>query len=227
MGDFLPSFHACQKLSPPVASPADSDESGARQRHRLSHMSGLLDRYLLFRIREQQDPEAFARLYDRYVQAIYRFVYLKLPSKQDSEDITSEVFLKCWNYLQEHRDVREIRALLYKIARNAIADWYRERSGWPDRSLAVTFSFEDTSTEIETVSDSGRGREFLEARAELALLMGKLERLKDEYRDVLSLRLIDGLPFSVIAEIMEKTPGHARVLYYRAKKALDQLNASS
>lgn len=187
-------------------------------------MSGLLDRYLLFRIREQQDPQAFARLYDRYVQAIYRFVLLKLPSKQDAEDITSEVFLKCWNYLQEHRDVREVRALLYKIARNAIADWYRERSSGPDRSLAVTFQSDGASTELEVVSDSGRGRQTLEARAELALLMGKLERLKDEYRDVLSLRLIDGLPFAVIADIMEKTTGHARVLYHRAKKALDQLN---
>jgi DNA-directed RNA polymerase specialized sigma24 family protein len=58
---------------------------------------------------------------------------------------------------------------------------------------------------------------------ELALVMGRLERLKDDYRDVLTLRLLDGLPFSVIAEVMEKTPGNVRVLYHRAKKALDTL----
>ncbi|MBD3251267.1 RNA polymerase sigma factor, partial [Candidatus Uhrbacteria bacterium] len=97
-------------------------------------MTSLIDRYLLFRIRQQQDPQAFARLYDRYVSAIFRFVMLKVPSKSDAEDITSEVFLKCWNYLQEHHDVKQIRALLYRIARNAIADWYRVRSLTPDRS---------------------------------------------------------------------------------------------
>ena len=188
-------------------------------------MASLVDRYLLFRIRKHQDPQAFARLYDRYVNAIYRFVLLKVPSKEDAEDISSEVFLKCWNYLQEHHDVGQIRALLYTIARNAIADWYRSKSLTPSRSLVVTFQVDGTSTDSEAdVSDAGGGRNLIEARAELSVVMGALERLKDDYRDVLTLRLIDGLPFGVIARIMGKTPGHVRVLYHRAKKALDAMS---
>jgi RNA polymerase sigma-70 factor, ECF subfamily len=188
-------------------------------------MTSLVDRYLLFRIRRHQDSEAFGRIYDRYVAAIFRFVLLKLPSKEDAEDITSDVFLKCWRYLQERHDVKEVRALLFRIARNAIADWYRERSMTPHRSLAVTFDPENPSTSIqaEDPGDGGRGQAAMEARVELALVMGRLERLKDDYRDVLTLRLLDGLPFNVIAEIMEKTPGNVRVLYHRAKKALDIL----
>ncbi|MEN9558307.1 MAG: hypothetical protein RL141_676 [Candidatus Parcubacteria bacterium] len=195
-------------------------------------MTNILDRYLLYRIRLRQDPEAFAQLYDRYVSSIYRFVLLKLPAKEDAEDITSETFLKCWRFLQEHGEVREIRALLYRIARNGIADWYRTRALHPTRSLAVTFSDASESSLAEggddshdmQVSDAGHGRVLIEARAELALVMGKLERLKDDYRDVLTLRLIDGLAFDLIAEIMEKTTGHVRVLYHRAKKALDALD---
>lgn len=188
-------------------------------------MTSLVDRYLLFRIRQHQDPQAFARLYDRYVSAIYRFVLLKLPSKEDAEDITSEVFLKSWNYLQEHQDIRQIRALLYRIARNAIADWYRSKSITPDRSLAVTIRIDEPSTNNRAdISDAGHGQMIIEARAELSMVMGKLERLKDDYRDVLTLRLIDGLPFIIIADIMNKSPGNVRVLYHRAKKALDALN---
>ena len=89
-------------------------------------MTSLVDRYLLYRIRALRDPEAFARLYDKYVSQIYRFVLLKLPSKEDAEDLTSETFLKSWRYLQENREVTEFRGLLYRIARNAIVDWYRE-----------------------------------------------------------------------------------------------------
>jgi len=190
-------------------------------------MSSIVDRYLLFRIRRHQEPEAFARIYDRYVGAIFRFVLLKLPSKEDAEDITSNVFLKCWQYLQERHDVQEIRALLYRIARNAIADWYRERALVPHRSFAVTFDQDSASSSIqgENASDAGRGRAAMESRAELALVMGSLERLKDDYRDVLTLRLLDGLSFDVIAEIMEKKAGNVRVLYHRAKKALDTLIA--
>ena len=190
-------------------------------------MTSLVDRYLLFRIRRHQDSDAFGRIYDRYVAAIFRFVLLKLPSKEDAEDITSDVFLKCWRFLQERHDVREVRALLYRIARNAVADWYKERSMTPHRSLAVTFDADipsSHSAEDDMLGDSGRGRAGIEARAELALVMGRLERLKDDYRDVLTLRLLDGLPFSVIAEVMKKSSGNVRVLYHRAKKALDTLD---
>lgn len=187
-------------------------------------MTNLVDRYLLYRIRVRQDPEAFAKIYDRYVTSIYRFVLLKLPSKEDAEDLTSETFLKCWRHLQDRGDVREIRALLYQIARNAIADWYRGRNV-PERTLAVTFSDADTSSLLEAdVSDAGRGVVLVEARAELAMVMSKLQRLKDDYRDVLMLRLIDGLTFELIGQIMDKTTGSVRVLYHRAKKALEALD---
>jgi RNA polymerase sigma-70 factor (ECF subfamily) len=190
-------------------------------------MSGLVDRYLLYRIKKDLDADSFARLYDRYVTAIYRFVLLKLPSTEDAEDITSEVFLKTWNYLQEHHDVREFRALLYRIARASIADWYRGHQAERERTLAVTNPGPDTTTYTESeFSDRGCGSDRLEIRAEFALLMGRLEQLKDDYRDVLMLRLVDGLPFNLIAEIMEKSPGNVRVLYYRAKKSLDALNES-
>ena len=189
-------------------------------------MTSLVDRYLLYRIRALRDPEAFARLYDKYVSQIYRFVLLKLPSKEDAEDLTSETFLKSWRYLQENREVTEFRGLLYRIARNAIVDWYRARATSPSGvSLTVTIEEGSTSSIEQDVSDTGKGRTLMEARADLSLVMDKLGRLKDDYRDILTLRLVDGLSFPVIAEIMEKTPGAVRVLYHRAKKALEALDS--
>lgn len=194
----------------------------------IAFMTKLVDRFLVFQLRSRKDPEAFAKLYDRYVTPIYRFVLLKLPSKEDAEDLTSETFLKCFRYIQEGNDVKDIRSLLYKIARNGIADWYRARAANPSRSLAVTFLTDETSTVNEgdsaDVSDAGRGKVTMEARAELAVTMGRLERLKDDYRDVLTLRLVDDLPFTIIAQVMEKEVGTVRVLYHRAKKALDAID---
>ncbi|MBD3251558.1 hypothetical protein GF380_03860, partial [Candidatus Uhrbacteria bacterium] len=87
---------------------------------------------------------------------------------------------------------------------------------------------QEASTDSEhDPTDEGRGQTLIEARAELSMVMGRLERLKDDYRDVLTLRLIDGLPFQLIAEIMERSNGSVRVLYHRAKKALDNLNEQS
>lgn len=186
-------------------------------------MANLIDRYYLFRLRTKRDPEAFANIYDRYVEAIYRFSILKLPTAEDAQDVTAETFTRAWQYVYEHKEITNIRALLYRIARNLIADKYRQNE--PVVSLdAVTNQADETSyiAQAKEPGDNSRGRNLVEARADLALIVQKLEILKEDYRDVLTLRLIDGLPFSVIAEIMEKKPGHVRVIYHRALKAIKE-----
>lgn len=184
-------------------------------------MANLIDRYLLFRLRTKQDPEAFGKIYDRYVEAIYRFSILKLPSAEDAQDVTSETFTRAWQYVYEHKEITNVRALLYRIARNLIADKYRREE--PTVPLdSVTFGGPGASTPVQgqEPGDEGRQGRLIEARADLALVVKRLELLKEDYRDVLTLRLVDGLPFDVIAEILEKKPGHVRVIYHRALKAI-------
>jgi RNA polymerase sigma-70 factor (ECF subfamily) len=191
-------------------------------------MTNIVDRYLLFRLRTQQDPDAFARLYDRYVESIYRFAILKLSSKEEAEDVTSEVFTRTWQYIQERHDVVHFRALLYRIARNLIADRYRRAE--PTVSLeGVTFGASGASTVYEGQNepgDRGRTQALIEARADAALILDKLQRLKEDHRDVLTLRLIDGLPFPVIADILEKPVGTVRVIFHRALKALNNVDTA-
>jgi RNA polymerase sigma-70 factor (ECF subfamily) len=188
-------------------------------------MSNLIDRYLLFRIRTKRDPEAFAKIYDRYVKALYRFTLLKLPSEEEAQDITAETFAKTWKYLQDQQNITHVRALLYRIARNLIADYYRNRPvSHGVTVVSVTELHESASTEIgEDSSDRGNERRVIEARAEFSLLLKQLERLKEDYRDVVTLRLIDGLAFEDIADVLEKSPGNVRVIYHRALKALKEL----
>jgi len=184
-------------------------------------MTNLIDSYLLFRIRTKQDPEAFARIYDRYVEAIFRFAVLKLPTREEAQDVTAETFTRAWQYVSEHPDVGNIRALLYRIARNLVADHYRRTHGMVSLD-AVTIDQSGASTPYEEPGDKGREQLIVEARADLALVLRQLERLKEDYRDVLMLRLVDDLPFGVIAEVLGKTPGNVRVIYHRAIKALNE-----
>lgn len=186
-------------------------------------MSNLVDRYLLYRIRTKRDPEAFAKIYDRYVEAIYRFILLKVPSKEDAQDLSAEVFTKTWSYLQDHEQVTHLRALLYRVARNLIVDFYRQHKPTVSLDAAVTFEVDFTSSSIEGLHDGGRDQRLMQAKAELGILLRRIRRLKDDYRDVLTLRLVDGLSFQDIASVLDKTPGNVRVIYHRALKALHDL----
>lgn len=185
-------------------------------------MTNLLDAYLLLRIRVQHDPDAYAELYDRHIKSIYRFVLLKVPTKEQAEDITSETFLRGWQFLQENQDpVKNIRALLYRMARNLVADLYRKNKNQAGSLPSVTFLDDETSnTSTTELSDEARGRALIEARADIALILEKVARLKTDYQDVLTLRLIDGLGYTDIGVILEKPAGHVRVIYHRAMKAL-------
>ncbi len=190
-------------------------------------MANILDTYLLFRIRVRRDPDAYAELYDRYVKSIYRFAFLKVSTKEQAEDITSETFLRTWQYLQEAKEpIKNARALLYRIARNLIIDLYRRDPGRTVSLGAVTFSEDETSTSsTEQFSDDAKGRALIEARADIALVLEKIARLKTDYQDVLTLRLIDGLSYADIGAVLDKPVGHVRVIHHRAMKALGALLA--
>lgn len=184
-------------------------------------MSSLIDTYLLFRIRTDGDRTAFARLYDRHVSALYRFVYAKVSQRELAEDLVSEVFLEVWKILSERvEEVRSIRGLLYKIARRRVIDSYRrEKRRITERFVdeSVTDGAGATTTVGEKeLSDKGRGRERSELQAETALLLRQIKRLKEDYQDVLLLRLIEDLSFPEIAQALDKTHANVRVIYHRA-----------
>ena len=187
-------------------------------------MDNLIDQFQLYRLRTKRDEDAFGRIYDRYIERIYRFVLLKLPSKEAAQDVTSEAFLRLWQYVQEEKGITNVRALLYRIARNLVVDYYRASSRTISIEQSVTFSLDVTSYDNEDrLSDQNKGKRLIEAKADLALIVERVSRLKEDYRDVLMLRLVDDLSFQDIAIVLGKKPGTVRVIFHRAMKALDTL----
>lgn len=178
--------------------------------------SSIREELLLYRLRKK-DRQAFAELYDAYVTPIYRYVYFKVTNRHDAEDITSEIFLKAWNYILETTsDIGNLRALLYKVARNVTIDFYRRRarSDMPhdDEQLLRIPDHRQQSLLVEA-----------EARAEWQRIEPLLRKMKDEYREVLLLKYVEGLSTSEIARIMDKSSGAVRVLLHRALAVAQQL----
>jgi len=182
-------------------------------------MSGKLsEKLLLYRVQSKNDPEAYAKLYDEYVKRIYRFVYFKISSHEEAEDITSEVFLKAWNYLTDKKEVKSFAGLLYRIARNLIIDHYRARATKPVTTSTITID-EET---IE-VGDGGAWTEKLQIKLEGEDVLKALKKLKQEYQEVITLRYVDELDIDEIAEIVGKGKIAVRVTLHRALKKLEEI----
>lgn len=175
----------------------------------------LKEKWLLYQLKTKLDPEAYGQLYDLYSTRIYRFIYFKVSSAVDAEDLTAEVFLKAWEYLKNRREIENFSGLLYKIARNLVIDFYRHRAGGKEESADLIF--------FERLSDAGAAVKKLENAQEAESIIKCLRLLKEEYREVLTLRYIDDLDIGEIAKILGKSQIGARVLIHRALKTLRKI----
>jgi RNA polymerase sigma-70 factor (ECF subfamily) len=179
------------------------------------------DQTQIYKIQTFHDRDAYAVLYQKYVSDIYRFIAFKVPTAQDAEELTSDVFLKVWSHLttKDSSPIRGFRAFLYQTARNTIIDWYRKKATSAEQPTEMhTLHLPDTSNSIEDTTDTN---------LQIGALLAHMDSLKSEYKEVLILKYIEELSTAEIATVLQKKQTAVRVTLHRATKALqDKLNLS-
>ena len=160
-------------------------------------------------ITEQQ----FLGFYDQYSDKLYRYIYFRVGSEELAQDLTSEVFLKSWEYVNRdtassNKQLANPRAFFYQVARNLITDFYRQKDKSP-------LSLEEVADKV--IADKQDGP--LEQAAislDMESVKAALGRLNEDYRDIVIWRYLDEMEIKEIAQIMEKSDGAVRVLLSRA-----------
>jgi len=159
----------------------------------------------------------FVKFYNQYAPRIYRFVYLKVNSPQDSEDLTSEAFFKFWQDLTNKKEKKEKidnhRALLYKIANNLVIDFYRKKS----RS---EISLDPEDAVLAKIKDKNDLNVKLALDSDMIEVKKSLNQLKPNYQNIIIWHYLDDFSAKEIAQILEKPENNIRVLIHRALKAL-------
>ncbi|PKO04560.1 MAG: RNA polymerase subunit sigma-70 [Chloroflexi bacterium HGW-Chloroflexi-3] len=160
------------------------------------------------------DAEAFAGLYELYVERIYRYTRSRLGDDQTAEDLTSQVFLNVWQHLDRYQQ-RGIpfRAWLFRIAHNSVIDHYRLQKD--------TASFEEIEAAYtpEAISMDEITHETLENQR----IRQAIGHLTEEQQQVVRLKFIGGLNTQETARLMGKHPGAIRALQMRALQALGKI----
>src|SRR5687768_15471891 len=174
-------------------------------------LNPLVDEQEMIRLSQEGDQEMFGRLYDAYIERIYRYVYFRVADEELAEDITSQVFLKVWEKLHTYQAGQSpFMAWLYRIAHNAVIDYYRTRK--------VSIPLEEASP-IE-VSHADEVNERLDLQVKSQQLHKALQELTDEQQQVLLLKFVGGLSTSEIAQQLSKQQGAVRALQMRGLQAL-------
>ena len=161
---------------------------------------------------QEGDKEAFAKLYDRFFDPIYRYVYFRTPVSE-VDDLVEIIFIKAWMNMEkyEKRDVN-FSAWLFKIAHNAVIDHHRSH-----RPLF------EVKEEIEDESEKAAPKVLTEKSMLSKTIRDAVEQLKEPYRQVITLKFLLGLSNPEIAEVMNEREGNIRVIQFRALKDLKSI----
>ncbi len=153
---------------------------------------------------------AFAVLYDRYADRVYRHIAYRVDERADCEDLTQQTFLKAWQAIGRYQ-ITEVPFVgwLLTIAHNVVVSHFR--SARPQAPLAEGLAKADER------ADAVRAVERREAQEAVRSALGKL---KPEFQQVVAMRYLEELDYAEIARLTGKREGTVRVTLHRALQQL-------
>jgi RNA polymerase sigma-70 factor (ECF subfamily) len=162
------------------------------------------------------DDSAYENLVRMYQRQVYAFLYRLSRNVEDAMELTQSTFVKAWISLGRFRGESSFKTYLYRIAANAWRNTIR------DRMRRRTVDLDNVSL----VSDHNPHLD-LEASRERGLLWDLVDRLPPRQKEVLVLRIREGLTFDEAAQIMGCTTGSAKASYHHAVKKLKEAFAEN
>ncbi len=151
----------------------------------------------------REDPVAFGRLYDRFVQLIYRYIYSRVGNAPEAEDITSQTFIKAYESLDRYQERGLFSAWLFRIAQSKLNDHFRRSR----REVGL----EAVGEILEREDALG----VLIRAEELTRLRSLIQHLESDDQELIRLRYVAELSFAEIAELLGRREEAVKKSVYR------------
>lgn len=159
------------------------------------------------------DAEAWGEIYRQHAAAIFRFCRRTMPTREDAEDATTEIFLKVQEKLGQYDAQRPFGAWLYKVAANHCWDLLRRRKIRQDLETegVETMPLEHPDpNQLDQLISERSGAEVRKA----------LDRLPQRARMALVLRYFSEMSYDEIADTLGVRRAFVGVLLLRARHQL-------
>jgi RNA polymerase sigma-70 factor, ECF subfamily len=161
------------------------------------------------------DAEAWGVLYREYAPAIFRFCRRALPTREDAEDATMDVFMKLKDKLVQYDQSRSFTAWLYKVAANHCWDVLRRRKTRQDKET------EDLENVPLEHPDPNQLDKLIEQRTSEEVRRA-LDKLGSRARMALVMRYYSDMSYDEIAEALGVRRAFVGVVLLRARHELRQ-----
>lgn len=146
---------------------------------------------------QQKATKRFNDLYAAEVDALFRYCFFRMSDREQAKDIVQEAFMRLWDaFVKDLNNIKNPRALLFKITSNLVIDWYRKKKAV---SLDNLLESEGGDSDLQVADDSF---EQIEIQSEGKIFLKHISSLDPTYRQVVYLRYVEDLAPKDIAEIV-------------------------
>ena len=153
--------------------------------------------------------ESFEQIYHEHFSDVYKYILSLCRDEAIAEEVTQECFFKAMHSMDKFNGSCKLYVWLCQIAKNTYFTLHQKRKRFApsdddefssERDIETTYLEKDTAKQLHVL----------------------LHNLDEPYKEVFTLRVFVELPFSQIGELFGKTDSWARLIYYRAKKKLQE-----
>lgn len=159
-----------------------------------------------------------AKLYDQYVDSLYRFFFYKVQNKDAAQDLVSDTYLQFAEAISKGKVIDNPAKFLYGIAKNVFIRYLQQKYRQPMAMEEVVDFASYTEEFIQEVESYTTAEE---------AALPYIEMLPDKQREVITLRLIEKLSLQEIADKLGKNMNYVKTTQKRGLKSLRQLIAST
>ena len=172
-----------------------------------THLEELLEKCRL------GDQRAQMEIYNKYYKAMYNTALRIIKDSAEAEDIMQEAFIKAFSKLDSFKGSSTFGAWLKKIVVNQSITAFNKNSGFQEVSYYDQFrDIEDDGIAIAAQEE--------EENQKVQQIMKVMDSLKESYRIVLTLHLIEGYDYEEICKILDLSYANCRTTISRAKESL-------
>jgi len=160
------------------------------------------------------DEKSLEILIEKYLKAVYRFVYPIVKNSSDAEDLTQEIFVRVWKKITKFDRDKKFSSWLFAIAKNAAIDFIRRNKKTRNFSgLAVGESFSIEETLADTQPTPAETVQMIELHKTLAPAIKKLPAIDQQ---IIELRDEQALTFREISKTLQTPLNTVKSRYRRA-----------
>ena len=166
------------------------------------------------------DKDAFRMLYEEYYSRCYALAYRIMKNSDDAEEVVQESFVKAYLALDKFKGESSFYTWLYKIVRNRAIDVHRKLKRRATKATEEEELVRVANSSQSFVNDARGADSILETKEDLSILQKALGMLKEEQREILVLREMEGFSYDEIANLIGINSGTVMSRLFYARKAL-------